>query len=146
VKRELIDPLYTERLKIVQEDLPEPVRAPDTPESVARRNDPRRKDARMGCAAFTLAFPGGVTGDEKRRGGIGNAATFPSETLEKTRVLEREAHRIRIEEEEKAKDAERLAKAGKALEYKMDCDGLKLKKTIKKKKSKKTETSWKRSN
>ncbi len=146
LKRELIDPLYTDRLKVVQEDLPVTVRAPDTPESIARRNDPRKKDARLGCAAFALAFPGGVTGDDKRRGGVGNAATFPTEALERMRVAEREQHRIRIAEEERVKDAERKAKLAKARGDRMDCDALTLKKTIKKKKSSRSETSWKKTN
>jgi hypothetical protein len=146
IKRELIDPLYTERLKVVQEELPLPVRAPDTEESIARRNDPRKKDPRLGCAAFSLAFPGGVTGDDKRRGGVGNAATFPSEALEKKRVLEREEHRIRIEDEERAKDAERKQKLAALRGDKMDCDAIKLKKTIKKKNSSRSEASWKKSN
>ena len=145
LKRELIDPLYTERLKIVQEELPVPVRAPDTPESIVRRNDPRKKDPRLGCAAFALAFPGGVTGDDQRRGGVGNAPTFPTEALEKKRVQEREEHRIRIEEEERVKDAERKAKLSKLRGDRMDCDAMKLKKTIKKKSSR-SETSWKKSN
>ena len=146
LKRELIDPLYTERLKIVQEELPLPVRAPETDESIARRNDPKKKDPRLGCPAFALAFPGGVTGDDKRRGGVGNAATFPSEALEKKRVLEREEHRIRIEEEEKAKDAERKARIARLRPDRMDCDAIKLKKTIKKKKSSRSEASWKKTN
>jgi len=59
------------QLVIAQEELPETARAPETPESLARRNDPAKKDARHGCQAFALAFPGGVTGDDKRRGGAG---------------------------------------------------------------------------
>jgi len=59
------------QLVIAQEELPETARAPETPESLARRNDPSKKDARHGCQAFALAFPGGVTGDDKRRGGAG---------------------------------------------------------------------------
>ncbi len=61
IKREIVDPFYTDKLKICLEDAPLAVRPAETPESYARRNDPRKKDPRLGCAAFALAFPGGVT-------------------------------------------------------------------------------------
>ena len=125
------------QLKITQEDLPEVVRAPETNESLARRNDPRKKDARMGCAAFALAFPGGVTGDDKRRGGAGNPLSCPPEELEKRKSIEREAF-IRNQREEQ----ERAIAENKA---KMEVEGVK--KTIKKKRGKsKSETSFKRMN
>lgn len=66
-----LTPRFRPQLVIAQEELPEVARAPETPESLARRNDPKKKDARHGCQAFALAFPGGVTGDDKRRGGAG---------------------------------------------------------------------------
>mmetsp|Transcript_56437 Transcript_56437/g.47588 ORF Transcript_56437/g.47588 Transcript_56437/m.47588 type:complete len:168 (-) Transcript_56437:335-838(-) len=82
IKRNIVDPFYTEKQLICLEDAPESVRPEETPESLARRNDPRKKDSRMGCAAFALAFPGGVTGDDKRRGGVGNTPSCPPEELE----------------------------------------------------------------
>lgn len=42
----------------------------------------------MGCAAFALAFPGGVTGDENRRMGVGNWPSCPPEELEKKKQAE----------------------------------------------------------
>merc|ERR1740117_693108 len=82
IKRNIVDPFYTEKQLICLEDAPLSVRPEETPESLARRNDPRKKDTRMGCAAFALAFPGGVTGDDKRRGGVGNHPSCPPVELE----------------------------------------------------------------
>mmetsp|Transcript_10721 Transcript_10721/g.26550 ORF Transcript_10721/g.26550 Transcript_10721/m.26550 type:complete len:148 (+) Transcript_10721:97-540(+) len=131
IKRTLVEPFVQEQLKETLEDLPLSVRADETPESYARRNDPRKKDSRLGCAAFALAFPGGKTGDHLRRGGVGNPLSCPPEELERKRAAQSQEW----EREDRAKAAEYKAN-------KMDSD--KVVKTIKKKK--KTETSWKRSN
>jgi hypothetical protein len=88
IKREIVDPFYTEKLHECLEDAPLPVRPAETPESHARRNDPRKKDSRMGCAAFALAFPGGVTGDENRRMGVGNWPSCPPVELEQKKQAE----------------------------------------------------------
>ncbi|EKX38866.1 hypothetical protein GUITHDRAFT_165091 [Guillardia theta CCMP2712] len=135
IKREKLQPFLAEKLSLTQEDLPLPVRPPETPESEARRRDPRRKDARMGCQAFALAFPGGVTGDDMRRGGVGNPLSCPPEELERQRAIEREEYEKKQREElEMERDAARNRSG-------MEMDGVK--KTIKKKKSKKkSETSW----
>mmetsp|Transcript_35905 Transcript_35905/g.73787 ORF Transcript_35905/g.73787 Transcript_35905/m.73787 type:complete len:157 (-) Transcript_35905:525-995(-) len=140
VKRKLVEPHLVEQLKIAQEDLPVGVRPPETPESLARRNDPRKKDRRMGCQAFTLAFPGGVTGDEKRRGGIGNTLSITPDELSTMREIERAAKRKQREEDEAA-EMERLREKRAS---KMEIEGPK--KTIKKKGRSKSETSWGRIN
>mmetsp|Transcript_13800 Transcript_13800/g.32454 ORF Transcript_13800/g.32454 Transcript_13800/m.32454 type:complete len:149 (-) Transcript_13800:557-1003(-) len=133
IKREIVAPHIVEQIKISHEELPVGARPEETPESFARRNDPRKKDARMGCQAFTLAFPGGVTGDDKRRGGVGNTGSLPPQELCVMRAIERDAARLqRLEDEEQEKAA------------KMEVEGPK--KTIKKKKNKKAESSWNRIN
>lgn len=132
IKRNLVDPFVQEQLKITLEEAPLPVRAEETPESYARRNDPRKKDSRMGCAAFALAFPGGKTGDHLRRGGVGNPLSCPPEELERMRATQSQEW----DEENRIKSAS--DKMGK-----MDTDTLGVKRKIKKKKS---DTSWKRSN
>mmetsp|Transcript_20756 Transcript_20756/g.47923 ORF Transcript_20756/g.47923 Transcript_20756/m.47923 type:complete len:148 (+) Transcript_20756:106-549(+) len=131
IKRTLVEPFVQEQLKETLEDLPLSVRADETPESYARRNDPRKEDSRLGCAAFALAFPGGKTGDHLRRGGVGNPLSCPPEELQRKRAAQSQEW----EREDRAKAAEYRAN-------KMDSD--KVVKTIKKKK--KSETSWKRSN
>mmetsp|Transcript_27686 Transcript_27686/g.54065 ORF Transcript_27686/g.54065 Transcript_27686/m.54065 type:complete len:150 (+) Transcript_27686:137-586(+) len=133
IKRTLVEPFVQETLKITQEELPLSVRAEETPESYARRNDPRKKDARIGCAAFALAFPGGKTGDHQRRGGVGNPLSCPPEELQ----MKRAAQSQLWEKEDRAKEEDYRTN-------KMDSDGPV--KTIRKKKAKKSETSWKRSN
>ena len=133
IKRSLVDPFVKEQLVITQEELPLSVRADETPESYARRNDPRKKDSRLGCAAFALAFPGGNTGDHLRRGGVGNPLSCPPEELQKKRAAQSQEW-----------ESENRSKAQEARMSKMDED-LKATKTIKKKK-KKSDTDWKRSN
>ena len=133
IKRTLVDPFVTEQLKITQEDLPLPVRADETPESYARRNDPRKKDSRMGCAAFALAFPGGKTGDHLRRGGVGNPLSCAPEELEMMRASQSNTW----EQENRQKAAEEKANAM--------VTEMGVKKSIKKKK-RKSDTSWSRSN
>ena len=117
IKREIVDPFYTDKLKICLEDAPLAVRPAETPESYARRNDPRKKDPRLGCAAFALAFPGGVTGDENRRGGIGNHPSHPPVELEKKKVAESEEYerkqRAEFEEGRRAAAEERARLADK---------------------------------
>lgn len=82
IKREIVQPFYDEKQLHCLEEAPPAVRPAETPESYARRNDPRKKDPRLGCAAFALAFPGGATGDEHRRGGVGNHPSCPPVELE----------------------------------------------------------------
>jgi hypothetical protein len=121
IKREILEPFVVEKLKEVSENAPLPVRPEDTPESIARRNDPRKQDNRMGCAAFALAFPGGATGDHLRRHGVGNPLSCPPEELEKQRAVQREvwkAEALAQEEDERSR-------------------GMEVEKTIKKKKLKK---------
>mmetsp|Transcript_27693 Transcript_27693/g.68468 ORF Transcript_27693/g.68468 Transcript_27693/m.68468 type:complete len:149 (+) Transcript_27693:132-578(+) len=132
IKRVNVDPFVTEKLKEIQEESPLTVRAEETPESAARRNDPRKKDTRLGCAAFALAFPGGKTNDHLRRGGVGNPLSCPP--IEKE--MERAAQRAAWAEEDRVKEEQE--KAGR-----MDVE-VKPKKKIQKKK--KSLTSFKRSN
>jgi hypothetical protein len=121
IKRDILDPFVVEKLKVIAENSPLPVRPEETEESLARRNDPRKKDSRLGCAAFALAFPGGVTGDDKRRFGVGNPLSMPPEELEKMRAAQREAWKA----EDAAKEEEERSAA------------MQVEKTIKKRKPKK---------
>ena len=150
IKRTVVDPFYTEKLKLCAEDLPVPVRPAETPESLARRNDPRKKDSRLGCAAFVLAFPGGVTGDENRRGGVGNHPSCPPVELEvkKQREIDEYNQQQRAEYEE----GRRLAAAEGVRLAKLRADKMEVEgptKLIKKRKLKgnrsKSESSFKRS-
>ena len=148
IKREIVQPFYDEKQLHCLEEAPTTVRPEETPESYARRNDPRKKDPRLGCAAFALAFPGGVTGDEHRRGGVGNSLNLPPVELEVKRQAEIDEYnrqqRAEFEEGRRQAQAERERRESS----KMVVEGpVKL---IKKRKMKggrsKSESSFKKSN
>jgi hypothetical protein len=152
IKRTIVEPFYEEKLKLCLEDAPVPVRPEETPDSFARRNDPRKKDSRMGCAAFALAFPGGVTGDENRRGGVGNHPSCPPVELEVKKQQEIEEYnrnqRAEYEEGRRQANMER-ERVSRIVKDQMDVDGptklIKKKRRLKGGRSK-SESSFKRSN
>ena len=149
IKRNIVAPFYTEKLKECLEDAPLPVRPEETPESHARRNDPRKKDTRLGCAAFALAFPGGVTGDENRRMGVGNWPSCPPVELEKKKQAEiDEYNRNQRAEYDEGRRQAKLERE-RLESMKMAVEGPE--KTIKKKRKlkggrSKSDSSYKRSN
>ena len=65
IKRNIVDPFYTEKQAICLEDAPLPVRPEETPESFAWRNDPRKKDPRL---ASRCTAPAGERGDRCEEG------------------------------------------------------------------------------
>mmetsp|Transcript_27692 Transcript_27692/g.68463 ORF Transcript_27692/g.68463 Transcript_27692/m.68463 type:complete len:162 (+) Transcript_27692:132-617(+) len=79
IKRVNVDPFVTEKLKEIQEESPLTVRAEETPESAARRNDPRKKRHAAGVCCVRAGFPWGEDERSSEEGGRGEPAVVPAD-------------------------------------------------------------------